>query len=168
MPTTPLPKIMPKAPKTYDDLRTDLYLSVREALVAAAVLPNLPIEESLIAIRGSTFGGDTVRYETDADELEAFRHRHDPIVRGGEFYRVKTDHDAHTRYDVQVTPVPHGWRDFRIHDADLVEVASLDADEYDFDDIPYATLHDFGGSNPYYNPYYANRDAFDRDPKLPV
>lgn len=166
---------MPKAPKTYDELRTDISLSVREALVAAAVLPNLPPDESLIAIRGYT--ALTVpkgkrnpgrMYHTDADELEAFRHRHDPIVPGGELYRVKTDHETYRRYDVKVTPVPHAFRDFEIHDADFIEVASLDADEYDFDDIPFATLEDFGGSNPYYNPYHANRDAFDRDPKLPV
>lgn len=166
---------MPKAPKTYDDLRGDLSLSVREALVAAAVLPNLPTDESLIAIRGysplSVPKGKRHpgrQYETDADELEAFRHRADPIVRGGELYRVKTDHNTLKGYGIKVEPVPHAFRTYRIHEADLTEVASLDADEYDFSDIPFATLEDFGGSNPYYNPYEANRDAFARDPKLPV
>lgn len=166
---------MPKAPKTYDDLRTDLSLSVREALVAAAVLPNLPVDESLIAIRG--YSALSVpkgkrhpgrQYNTDDDELADFRSKENPIVRGGELYRVKTDHDTLKGYGIKVDPVPHGFRTYRIHDGDIIEVASLDADEYDFSDIPFATLEDFGGSNPYYNPYEANRDAFDRDPKLPV
>jgi len=164
---------MPKAPKTYDDLY-DAGLSERDALTLAVVLPNLPSNERIIDLRGnsSTYAGKTRTFwETDEAERTEFTKRATPIVPGSSLYRVapvlreKLDRDDEF---VGYYPRPHGRRTYHIDRWDVVEFVPVDADDYEFADHPQATLDDFGGPSPHFNPWYANRDAFDRDPHLPV
>lgn len=126
---------MPKAPKTYEDLRTDIQLSDRVALTVAAVLPNLPTDESLIVLRGSTAITTGRRYwETDEDVIDDFKRRHAPVCPGSDVYRVTVDGDEAAGSKAEVTPVPHPFRSYHMVGWDFTELVSLDPDEYSFED----------------------------------
>lgn len=164
---------MTKAPTTYDDLYAE-GMTEREALTVAVVLPNLPKGERIIALR--PFGGEEPCFgfpgaewwETDEDTIDEFKRRTTPIVPGSNLYRVTVDHEKKYGDEVAVTPVPHGWRTFAIDPYDFDEYVPVAAEEYEFDDHDQTTLTDFGAPSPLFNPHFANRDAFERDPKLPV
>lgn len=154
---------MPRAPTTYEDLRTDIALTDRVALTAAAVLPNLPETESLIVLRGNQYG-----YETDRDTIDDFKRYHEPVCPDSDVYRVKVDGDEAPGSKAEVTPVPHPRRSYHIVGWDFTELVSLDPDEYAFEDTDQSTLTDFGGESPYFSPYYKLRGEYARKPRLPV
>jgi hypothetical protein len=154
---------MPKAPKTYEDLRTDIALTDRVALTVAAVLPNLPEDESLIVLRRTKYG-----WQTDVDVIADFKKRHAPVAPDSGVYRVRTDTDVAPGNKVDTTPVPHGSRAYHIHARDFVEMVSLDPDEYSFEDTDQSTLTDFGSGSPYFSPYYKIGGEYERKPRLPV
>jgi len=154
---------MPRAPKTYDDLRTDISLPDRVALTVAAVLPNLPEAESLIVLRSGKYG-----WKTDEETIDDFQRRHAPVCPDSDVYRVKVDRDAASGYKDEVTPEPHAIRSYHVNAADFVEMVSLDPDEYDFTDTDQSTLTDFGASSPYFSPYHTIGGEYARKPRLPV
>lgn len=161
---------MPKAPTTYDDLRNAVRTE-REALTLAAVLPNLYENECVIDIRGYTDPAGRTWFETDEDVLAELRRRETPVVPRSDLYRVHIltyadDNSKEAAYK-GVLPIPHGFKAYDVNRADLVEFVRVDPEDADYDP-PYRTLDAFGCGSPYYNPYYANRDAFDREPHLPV
>lgn len=160
---------MAKTPTTIAELRNDCSLSEREALAASAILPNLPSGEALIAIRGyeDTHAGRRY-FNTDADERDAFERRHAPIVPDGELYRTKVPESRDTGHTVTIEPVPHAFREYRFDVADIMVLIPPDVDDAGYDDTPQVTLDDFGFGSPFFNPHEANRDAFDRNPHLPV
>lgn len=154
---------MPIKPTDFETLRTDVPLSYREALVAAAVLPNLPDDEVLIRLTGHGSG-----YLTDEDTVEHFKRHHTPIVNGSDVYRVARHEDDDKGHDLVVEPVPHGRRRYKINYGDVRVIKPTDPEEYDFDDTPQATLTDFGDGSPYFLPYYKIGGEYDRKPRLPV
>lgn len=161
---------MAKAPTTYDDLRNAVSTE-REALVLAAVLPNIYENECVIDIRGYTDVAGNTWYETDESVLEEFRRRETPIVPGSDLYRVHMVSYDDVGEDEPsykgALPIPHGFKCYDIDRTDVVEFVRVDPEDADYEP-PYHTLADYGCGNPYYNAYYANRDAFDREPHLPV
>jgi len=159
---------MPKAPKNHDDLRTDIALSDRAALTVAAVLPNLPTDESLIVLRGSNVFGDGRHFETDEDTIDDFKRRHAPVCPGSVVYRVTVDGDEAPGSKAEVTPVPHPFRSYHIVGWDFTELVSLDPDEYSFDDTDQSTLTDFGTPSPYFSASYKLTGEWGRNPSLPV
>lgn len=163
---------MPKAPTTYEDLRTDIALTDRVALTVAAVLPNLPETESLIVLRGHnvTASGKPVdrRFETDRDTIDDFKRYHEPVCPNSDVYRVKVDGDEAPGYNAEVTPVPHPRRSYHIVGWDFTELVSLDPDEYAFEDTDQSTLTDFGVECPYFSPAYKLAGEYARKPRLPV
>jgi len=150
-------------PTTFNALRTDAGLSYRESLVAAAVLPNLPDGEALLYLTGYGSG-----YYSDEDAVAHFKAHHTGIVNGSNVYRVAYDSDTTRETSLYVEVVPHGRRQYEFNYGDFRLLKPTDPDEYDFGDDGQATLTDYGAGNPYYNPYEANRDAYDRNPRLPV
>jgi len=166
---------MPKAPTTFEDLRNAVRTE-REALTLAAVLPNLPDDDRVIDLRGQADGyTGRVHYDTDGPTLEAFRSHVPAIVPGSDLYRVRIDTkdgknangDDDALY-LGVEPVPHGRGTYAIDRRDFAEFVSVDPEDAEYDGTGQATLDRYGFGNPYYNPYEANRDAFGRDPHLPV
>lgn len=160
---------MPKTPKTYEDLRTDIGLPERAALTVAAVLPNLPDDESLIVLRGATRLTTGRRYwETDEDVIDDFKRRHDPVCPGSDVYRVRAEEADAPGNKVEVTPVPHGFRSYHITGYDFTKLVSLNTEDCSFDDTPQSTLTDFGTTSPYFSAGYKLTGDYDRKPSLPV
>ena len=155
---------MPKEPTTFEDLY-DLGMNDRTAHNVAAILPNLPDDESLIRLTGYGSG-----YYGDEDEVAEFKKRHRPIVPGTDWYRVRVDADEDRDHDPKVEPVPHPFRTFTLNYGDFVEVVSLDPAHYDFEDTDQATLSTFGGDSPHFDPYWEDEpdDPDRRKPSLPV
>ena len=159
---------MPKAPKNYHDLYVDIGLSDRTALTVAAVLPNLPTDESLIVLRGSVGSPGGRYFETDEDTIDDFKRRHAPVCPGSVVYRATVDGDEAPGSKAEVTPVPHPFRSYHIVGWDFTELVSLDPDEYSFNDTDQLTLTDFGTSSPYFSPSYKLTGEWGRNPSLPV
>lgn len=160
---------MPKAPTTFDDLRTDLMLNERVALTVAAVLPNLPEGESLIVLRGATASTTGRRYfETDEDVIDDFKKRHTPVAPDSDVYRVRVDPDEAPGGKAAVDPVPHGRRTYHINGWDFKELVRVDPDEYEFDDHDQSELTDFGSPSPYFSTAYKLTGEYARKPHLPV
>ena len=167
---------MPRAPKTYEDLRS-LYLNHREAVTVAAILPNLPATDSLFILRGyagyASLGfkqSSGRRYYTDDDVIAEFRKRHSPIVGTANVYRAEVEHidDERAEY-VNVTPKPYAWDTYEIKHGDFIEVISLDPSEYDFSDSPQSTLDEFGfDGSPYWNAYESEGEDYPRKRSVPV
>lgn len=161
---------MPKAPKTHEDLRNDIGLSERTALTVAAVLPNLPTDESLIVLTGSTrpCSTGTRHWETDEDIIDGFKRRHDPVCPNSDVYRVAVDGDKPPGVKAKVTPVPHPFQPYHISEWDFIEIESLYPGEYSFEDTDQSTLTDFGTPSPYFSPSYKLAGEWGRMPRLPV
>jgi len=144
----------------FDVLRTRLRTE-REALVAAAILPNLPDGDALVRVH------DRPRYEED-DTLR-FLNRSDTIA-GTRLRRVTYDAEGATGDKVELTPSPHGAHSYWVsgHDFDAFRIG----DEPDFDDTDQAFLSDFGFEprvvDAVHMGVYRTDDTFERKPSFPA
>lgn len=155
------------APKTIDDLRDHFY-NDRLIYTMAAVLPNLPADESLIELRGWGAGKSWGPvWESDDDVVDDFRDNHDPIVRGTDVYRVEVITKNRPEDRPLLSPVPHGSRRYRIQRPDFDEYPTLDPCVYDFADDEQTELTDFGMESPHFTAMKPSGD-WPRDPHLPV
>lgn len=113
-------------------------LTNREALVAAAVLPALPVDDVLVRIH------DRGHYEHD-DETRKFKSQ-STTIQGTRLRRATVIPDNWDGADVGFAPSPHGTERYRVseHDFTAFEVPE-DADP-DFDDTDQTFLHEFGVS----------------------
>jgi hypothetical protein len=118
-----------------NDLTTlrESLLTEREALVAAAVLPSLPANECLVRIH------DRDEYENDV-ATRSFLSNTKPIS-GTRLRRVAFDHKPNDD-GVELTPTPHGTRDYTVsgHDFHAFRIGG----DPDFDDTDQTLLSDFG------------------------
>lgn len=125
-------------PTTFEDLRkrTD---TERDALIAAAFLPNLPGDEVLVRVDGSRFD--------PSDDLETFEERVSTIAGSENLRRVEPDEPpgyASHKEQVVLKPRPHGiGRTYRVGTNEVDLIAPTDS-EYDFDDTAQSFLSDFG------------------------
>jgi hypothetical protein len=163
---------MTRRPTTYEKLRSGTRTE-RGALALTAILPNLRIGECVIDLRGYDYDEPYgPRYVSEDDVIDKFKRREAPIVPGTDLYLVTTDPEGHeaagrSRDWVGVKPVPHGPYFYEIDPRDYVTFGAVDPEEADYD-VPYHTLDAFGCGTPHFNPWYANRDAFERESHLPV
>lgn len=151
-------------PTEYDDLR--MYgLSERESLAAAAILPNLPPTNALVTLRKDQRTNRPAWEEPET--IARLRRNETPIVPGGDVYRVvQPETDASTH--VVVAPVPHGRREYYIHENDVRFFVPPDPADTAFE-TDQTTLTDFGIPTPHFaHPADDMSSPYDRKSHLPV
>lgn len=158
-------------PTTIDDLLR-IVDTERQALVAAAVIPNLAGDEALVRIRAE----DERPPYFDHDEAK-FRKRAPTIGGVSNLRRVRkikttyrtNDHDVPLRFEVE--PTPHSIRRYTLG-AEAVDVVCPTDDQYDFDDTDQAFLSDFGfepaAVDAVHMGVYRTDDTFERKPSFPA
>lgn len=151
-------------PTEYADLR-QYGLTEREALAAAAILPNLPQTNALVALRADQ-RTNADPWE-DPETIDRIRRNETPIVPGGDVYRIaQPQGDASTH--VVVAPVPHGRREYYVHENDVRFFAPPDPADTDFE-TDQTTLSDFGIPSPHFAKTHESMSSpYDRKPNLPV
>lgn len=151
-------------PTEYTHLR-EHGLTEREAYAAAAILPNLPETNVLVALTPDDRRGFKTYQKPET--IERFRRNETPIVPGGDVYRaVQPDTDQSDM--IVVAPFPHGRREYYVHEADVRFFVSPDPADADFE-TDQTTLSDFGIPTPHFAKTRESMSSpYDRKPHLPV
>lgn len=150
-------------PTEYGHLR-EHGLTEREALASAAILPNLPETNVLVALAPDT-RPHAVTWE-DPDPIERLQRYEKPIVPGGDVYRAVVEGDD-SRY-MSIVPVPYSRRGYYVHEGDVRLFAPVDPTDTDFE-TDQTTLTDFGIPSPHFaKTHESMSSAYDRKPNLPV
>lgn len=146
-------------PKTFGSLRSRTSLSERECLAAAAILPNLPDTDVLVAVRTT----DPMYHEPDP--IERIQKHETPIVPGGSVYRAVISEPDTARY-MSVVPRPYNRREYYVHEGDVDVFVPPHPADADFE-TDQTTLSDFGSPSPHFETRPARRSGY-RKPHLPV